>query len=308
MTEVIEQSGIIRDLDIADYHAHPAISNSGLGLIEKAPRYYQHAMEEKDDDNKRHFVVGGALHTLLLERNLFIDRYHALPETYVDDKGEVKTFRADPRMKVYKEEIAKAGERKVLTSAEFSEVLAYADAVINDRAALEYISKPGIIEASIFWRDEDHDVDCRCRPDLIIQEDDGDILVDFKTTANASKDAFEGSIYAYGYDRQAYFYIKGYEYVTKRKVKKFVFIAVEKKAPYLTGVYPIDQVALMSGQMRTEHLLGVYADCKKRNFWPGLNEGKEVEASIPGWAAYKMEMEGVENIKPSVPDDVFLAC
>lgn len=307
MNEVIEQS-IVYDLDILDYHNHPAISNSGLGLIEKAPRFFQYEKEKSvDDDRKRHFVVGGALHTLLLERDLFIDRYHALPETYINKDGEEKQFRCDPRTKVYKAEIEKAGNKKILTSGEFQEILAYADAVISDRAALEYISKDGIIEASIFWRDQDHDVDCRARPDLIIQEDGGDILVDIKTTANASKEAFEASIYSYGYDRQAYFYIKGYEGVTGRKVKKFVFIAVEKKAPYLTGVYPIDQVALMSGQMKAEHLLAVYAECKRTGNWPGLNEGKEVEASIPGWAAYKMEFAEVENIKPSVPDDVFLA-
>jgi len=145
------------------------------------------------------------------------------------------------------------------------------------------------VESSVIWTDDVYDIQCRMRTDLLFP--DHDIVVDFKSVADASPEAFERSVYNFGYDRQGYFYGKGYYALTGREVKKFVLICCEKKAPFLTGVYVLSEVALMSGKMRVEKLLETYADCYKRDYWPSYNDNKEVEISIPGWAAYRMEHE-----------------
>lgn len=277
------------NMDIEEYHAHPAISNSGLSLFAKAPRCYQYekyerSAEERDKD-KHHFVMGSALHTLLLEKELFNRRFFI----WSGKPRNTKEGKAD-----YAAAEEQAAGRVLLAQKDFDAILAMTQAIVNDRAALKYIEKPGVVEPSIIWRDPVNEVDCRCRPDLVLTDDH--TLIDIKTAADASAEAFEKSIYNFGYDRQAYFYSKGYEAVTGNLVKKFVFIVVEKTPPYLVGVYPVDQVALMSGQIRVERLLEAYADCVKRDYWPGLNEGKEKEISIPSWAAYKMENETHEGV------------
>lgn len=292
-TELIEKkslTAIQHNMDIYEYHAHPAISNSGLSLIAKCPRYYQYEKYESDpeerEEKKRHFVIGTAYHALLMEKELFKQRFFI----WSGAPKNTKEGKAD-----YAQAEIEAAGRILLKQQEMDEVIALAQATVADKSALRYIGMDGgVVEASIFWDDPVNGVQCRCRPDLIFP--DLDIIVDFKTVADASEEAFGRAIFNYGYDRQAYFYSKGYEAATGRQVKKFVFITPEKKPPYLVGVYPISEVALLSGQMRTEKLLENYADCLKSNIWPGLNEGQEKEISIPSWAAYRMEQQGSEGV------------
>lgn len=271
------------NLDIEEYHGHPSISNSGLGLIAKAPRYYQYEKFEKTKEEKaeqkKHFVMGSAYHSLLLERELFKGRFFV----WSGKARNTKIGKAE-----HAQAIEDAQGRQLLTQSQMDDLLAMATATIGDPNAKKYISMDGgIVESSIIWTDHVYDIQCRIRTDLMFTEHD--IVVDFKSVADASPDAFERSVYNFGYDRQGYFYGKGYQALTGREMQKFVLICCEKKPPYLMGVYVMSEVALMSGQMRVEHLLEIYADCKKRDYWPSYNGGQEAEISIPGWAAYRME-------------------
>lgn len=285
----VQDAQIYYNMDIEEYHDHPSISNSGLGLIAKAPRYYQYEKFEKPAEEraeqKQHFVMGSAYHSLLLERELFKGRFYIW-------SGRPRNTKAGKEE--YDKALKEAQGRQLLKQDEMDDLLAMTTSTIGDQNAKNYIGMDGgIVESSIIWTDPIYDIQCRIRMDLIFP--DHDIVVDFKSVADASPEAFERSVYNFGYDRQGYFYGKGYEALTGREMQKFVLICCEKKEPFLTGVYIMSQVALMSGQMRTERLLETYADCKKRDYWPSYNGGQEAEISIPGWAAYRMEHDGANE-------------
>ena len=273
------------NMSIEEYHDHPSISNSGLGLIAKAPRYYQYEKFEKSEEErkeqKQHFVIGSAYHSLLLERELFKSRFYV----WSGIARNTKKGKA-----AYKQALEDAGGRQLLKQEDMDKLIAMTTTTIGDLNAQKYIGmEGGIVESSVIWTDPIYDIHCRFRTDLLFP--DHDMVLDFKSVADASPEAFERSVYNFGYDRQGYFYGKGYYALTGREMKKFVFICCEKEPPFLTGVYILDEVALMSGKMRVEKLLETYTDCLRRDYWPSYNGGEEREISIPGWAAYRMEHE-----------------
>ena len=70
---------ITTDLSNRDYHAHPAISKSGLDLISRSPAHYRYRAPKEPS---RAMEIGTAIHTALLEP----DRYAA---EYVIDRKSV---------------------------------------------------------------------------------------------------------------------------------------------------------------------------------------------------------------------------
>jgi exodeoxyribonuclease VIII len=51
----------------------------------------------------------------------------------------------------------------------------------------------------------------------------------------------------------------------------FVFIAVEKKPPYLANVMLADKDVLQKGEADFREYIGTYADCMRTQTWFGLN-------------------------------------
>jgi exodeoxyribonuclease VIII len=106
--------------------------------------------------------------------------------------------------------------------------------------------------------------------------------VDFKSTDNASKDAFSKSIANYGYARQAAYYLdlakdSGLPHT------EFVFVAVEKEPPYAVGIYQLDQESIQWGRKKYTDLLSLYIKCRDENHWPGYSQEPQI-ISLPQWA------------------------
>lgn len=81
---------------------------------------------------------------------------------------------------------------------------------------------------SIFWQDADTGIDCRCRPDYIHSSG---IIVDLKSTLDASPAAFAKSCANSRYHVQDAFYSEGFYQAAGEWPRGFVFIAVEKPRP-----------------------------------------------------------------------------
>ena len=86
---------------------------------------------------------------------------------------------------------------------------------------------------------------CRCRPDFWREDD---IIVDVKTTEDASPEEFSRSLAKWRYHVQAPFYMDGIELATGRRPKGFVFLVVEKKPPYAVAAYTLDPESIELGR------------------------------------------------------------
>lgn len=187
------------------------------------------------------------------------------------------------------------GHRQILTHEQWAQVHAMRDAVLSHAAGRALMTAPGRAERSVYWIDEETGVLCRCRPDW--WRLDG-ITVDVKTTEDASPEGFARSIGRYSYHMQAAFYIDGMTAAINHLVaqnkdaafpqklppapKDFLFLAVEKAAPYAPAVYALDQAAIEIGRAEYRQLLRIYAECLRTNNWPGYGQ-KIQNISLPEW-------------------------
>ena len=95
----------------------------------------------------------------------------------------------------------------------------------------------GQTELSYFW-DDLGTIKGKCRPDWI--SDDGEIVVDLKTTTDASPRGFQKSIANWGYHLQLGWYLRGLQKLGL-DTYDFIFIAIEKTPPFCVGVYRADR-------------------------------------------------------------------
>ncbi len=63
----------------------------------------------------------------------------------------------------------------------------------------------------------------------------------------------------------------------------FIFLVIEKDPPYEIAVYPSGTSVLGVGDQWRSKAMSIYANCKKKHYWPGYNhEAKVIE--LPKWA------------------------
>lgn len=174
--------------------------------------------------------------------------------------------------------------RTILNPEQWKTIHAMRDALMAHPAANALLTGiPGKAEKSVYWIDATTGVLCRCRPDWWR---DDNLIVDLKTTEDASPEGFARSIAKFRYDVQDAFYTDGVQQATGKRPKAFVFIAVEKKPPYGVGVYVLDAETKDLGRAQYQHDLRVYAGCLRTGEWPGYGD-KIQTISLPAWHANK---------------------
>ena len=62
-----------------------------------------------------------------------------------------------------------------------------------------------------------------------------------------------------------------------------MFVAIEKKPPYAVGVYTLDDLAKVEGEMRFKENLLTYKQALEENAWHAFSPKIET-LSLPSWA------------------------
>lgn len=181
------------------------------------------------------------------------------------------------------------GHRNVLTNDQFEQLRAMRDSVMRHPAANALLTRAN------------------------------NVVVDVKTTEDASPDGFAKSIANWRYHTQHPYYLDGLREAIRQgniaeadlpkgeaevsaywvdeatgelcrcrpdfwrgRPDKFVFLAVEKKAPYAVGVYLLDGESVALGRAEYRADLNLYADCRKSGEWPAYSDLVQT-ISIPQW-------------------------
>jgi hypothetical protein len=241
-----------------EYHAIDAVSNSLISRILKSPAHARAYLDNPPEPTKA-MEFGTAFHSAILEPDTFAATY--------------AVFSGDRRTKEGKAayEALQADGKRILTADDMSVIQGMQMSVYGHVAAAELLSE-GKAELSVTWQD-DHGFLCKCRPDWWI----GNTLVDVKTTDDASPAGFAKSIAKYGYARQNVHYIEG------TGTTDFIFIAVERTAPYAVGVYRLDEFSLGQGRIEINRAKAMWDTALTHNVFAAYSE--EVETiSLPDWA------------------------
>lgn len=256
-------------LSNADYHAHPAVSKSGLDQIRRSPLHYWNRYLNPDriiEPPTPAMILGSALHARVLEPALYNDEYIVAPEGIDRRTKEGKLRWADFE--------AESEGRVILKAEDALQIESMAAAVHRHPAARAILRLPGKCEQSYFWTDETSGEKCKCRPDW--HSDDRQLIADVKTTEDASPRGFMRSVMKYRYHVQAAFYSQGIG------AEQFVLIAVEKKSPFAVAVYATPLELFERGLHESRQDLQALAECRAKNHWPGY--GDEIQKLVvPPW-------------------------
>lgn len=252
-----------------EYHEHPAISKSDLDLIHRSPMHYQYRKAHPIEQTPA-LLIGSAVHKMVLESDGFFDEFAVLPQIDRRTKAGKEAYNA----------FLEASAGKSIISEEIHQLsIDIAEAVSHHKTARALLSG-GKAETSHFWKDIRTGLDCKCRPDYLRSG----FCVDFKTTQDASPQAFEKSAYKYRYHVQSYWYLHGLKMCGIQDIDDFAFVAVEKEPPYAVAVYYADDLMLRLGKLEAEADLERMSQCVDSGVFYGYPDSIQ-PLSLPAWAA-----------------------
>jgi exodeoxyribonuclease VIII len=268
-------------MDNATYHAHSAVSKSHLDLVAKSPLHFWARYLDPNrvpQEPTAPMVIGSAVHTHVLELDQWDAQYVVAPAG-IDRRTKVGKAEWD----VFQTAI---GTRTVISREDADLVMRIGRSVLSHPAAAYLLGLPGKAETTHMWVDEISGLQCKCRPDWLL--DDGSMIVDLKTTEDASPRGFQKSIAQWRYHCQASWYLDGLQHATGKRPEQFVFIAVEKKPPYVCAVYVADQQMIEIGRDTARRDLDKLNLCKAADYWPGYSDGIE-QINLPPWMLSKAD-------------------
>lgn len=266
---------IVHGLSAAEYHAHPAISKSKLDQIARSPFHYHAAYlspEKPERDETAAMKLGTLAHCAVLEPDQLEHRYIIQPPELDMRSAAGKAWKAGIKdgFTVISDEMNKAACR-IDTSLRR----------LPDIASALSIGKP---EVSVFYRDEITGLDLKARLDWVHECGDGGVIIlDVKTTQDASPRQFARSVAAYRYHCQSAYYTDLYQKASGRTVHAFVFAVCESNAPHAAACYQLTEAATHRGRALYREDLQLLKSCIDRNTWPAY--GDEVQPlDLPSWA------------------------
>lgn len=255
-----------------EYRANPAISRSELWKIAESPEKFKWAIEHPAEPTPA-LIFGQAFHKMALEPCDFYNEFAVEPKI---DK------RTKEGKAAYAEFVA-SSDGKTIIDCKTHETIIDMVASLNSVPLADKLLN-GQHEIPYFWTDEMTNEECKCRLDCLTEVKSQPIIVDLKTTSDASTDGFMRSAVKYGYDFQAAMYSEGYEKNTGKK-PLFVFIAIEKEPPYSVNILQADEAFVQHGYDVFRELLGTYHDCKTTGNWWGYLGAYNVinSLNLPSW-------------------------
>lgn len=268
-----------------DYHADTsAISASGLKLFMRSPAHYYAAYLDPNRIERKPTAamkLGTATHCAILEPERFNGEYTVMPEGL--DR------RTTAGKQAYADLLASGAE--ILSADEMAQVINMACAFRDNEISRALFDRKHAVEQSIFA--EVNGVACKCRPDFMTA--DGLIVMDVKTTSDASPEAFGKSAWNLGYHVQAAFYRRVISEATGT-TPDFIFGCVESERPHLVAYYSVPQYLLDYADGLIDCALERYAECMRSGVWPGYVSAIEMqELNVPGYAQRIIEQDGIET-------------
>ena len=264
----------LNKLSNAEYHALDYVSKSHLDLVDKSPFHYWDRYinpERVIPEPTKQMIIGSAFHSLVLEPDVFetefiVEAVDAPKRPTATQRNAKKPSNQTLDAIAFWESFDNKAKGKTILSLEDIERLTIMkQRIVEHPAASTILNLSGVAEQSYQWKDEKTGELCKSRPDF--HTDDGTLIVDLKTTSDASELGFQKSVHNFRYHVQAGFYLRSI-----KEAQQFVFIAVETKPPYLVAVYNASTDMINAGNRVADKNLETLANCRKSGKWLGYSE------------------------------------
>lgn len=290
----ITKPGIYSDVPMESYHGDlcdgPSISSSGLRIIEaKTPLHYFATSYLNDfrevEEPKDHLSFGRAAHTLLLGEQGFSNQFVIRPAEFTDWRTK--------DAKAWRKEQEDAG-KTVLLPDQIAAIRAIA-ASLSDHPLVKAGILNGLVEHTVVCKDKATGVWLKIRPDIVPQADG--VLVDMKSTTDASPNAIQRTVMNFGYPMQGGLGTMVMKEALGLTITDFVLVFFEKEAPHAVAVTAIDNEWLYWARRQLRRSIDRFARCVEENVWPGYDT--EATTSMPQWLRTRFENEDKNGLIPS---------
>ena len=258
----------------AEYHGRKThLSSTNIRTFKKNRKQFEYGLTHELVKQTKAMADGTAVHAFFLERDKFDTAFVIKP--------------ADMRLNTKAgKEWALEHQSKIIIDSELGNNLYEMEKSFMDSPAKLIYDIKGQTELSYFW-DDLGTIKGKCRPDWI--SDDGEIVVDVKTTTDASPRGFQKSISTWGYHLQLGWYLRGLRKLGL-PAEQFIFIAIEKTAPFCVGVYRADQEMINYAMKELDQLMPEIQTAMVSNEFPDYTP--EISSiGLPPWMIDKKEQQ-----------------
>lgn len=273
--------------EIVDYYSHPAISQSKLKDLKRSPKHFwtKHLAPNRESNTTTDAMqFGKAVHACLFEHQLFMDTYIVKPN--VDKRTK------DGKL-AFAEFVANSAGKTIISADDMVAAKRICDAVLNKKTS-KILLNNGIAEHELYWIDSGTGINCKAKLDYFIEpcyQFPSGLIIDLKTTINAEPNDFAKSIYTFGYYNQLAFYCNAVKTIYQTPdYPVFIFIPVEKTAPYECSFLAGDETMLNIGLQENRRLLNLYSYCMESGKWYGYDDHVQT-IGLPNWAINKLNFE-----------------
>jgi exodeoxyribonuclease VIII len=273
MSVELPEQGLHLDVPEPIYRSWPCPSYSILKHTVRSPLHAWTAMTEPEEPTPA-MLLGRATHTAILEPQLFADSYCVRPEG-IDRRTKAGRLAWDKF-------VADNAGKDPLAVADHAKVSRMQESVWENPLASEILASPGANEVSVLWHERADGAACPIKSRIdAIRAWDGTIVLDVKTCQDASADEFAKSCQRYQYVEQAALYLRGLDTIEPRP-RRWLWVAVENKAPYAVKVYEANATDLEIATARVEDWIDTWATCSERHDFPGYPPTVEA-VEMPRW-------------------------
>lgn len=295
---------IVYNLSNEQYHRgeeeREYLSSSQLKLLLKSPKYFRHCLDNPQEEKSDALRFGSLFHNLMACSAEHPDnetdavgqwlRDIALFAPPTNDKtGQPYGAGTKAYALAYEEFLEANADKTIASKEEVEQALEMHRSLLHgcgetSRQVRRLLKKTKASEVSYFLTTE-NGVKIKARPDLLT----GDCLVDWKSYGLDSLDeeSIVRQIIRYRYDIS----LSQYQYVLHAIEGKWyrpILVFVQKTAPFDCVMCDIsewcynydgdyDIVTPGVGAMEFSRLLGLYAECRRKDSWPGAENAVEAD-------------------------------
>ena len=300
----------IEVMSFEDYQKEPGLNFSTAKEALSCPIKYLERKENQTTESTPAMELGTLTHTALLEPWM-------LKKVYKAPDGIRRGTKA------WKEIELEAGSKKIVKAADYDRAVAMAESVQSSGDAEFYLksqwyspwvsdrereilaydrtedSIQSLKEVGIFWTDPRTGLKLKGRIDCLSCQDEELLVVDLKTSSDASPRAMENRLCSapYHYLLQMAWYCRGVKHVFEENNKCGVgngacIIAVENKKPYAVGTYLIDIEDIELANRAIDNLLDEIVKIENGELDKGIHY-KRNHIYAPDWWC-KLQQEAVK--------------
>lgn len=297
------QSVVLPAMPRQDYEKLKGWNASLLKVaITRTPAHAWHAFLSPDRPPSKDspaFRIGTLLHQALLEP---------------DEWQAIVPCTNGPTTKAFAEAAkAAAADGKTIAQANEHQLAAAMAEAVHQHAALGQWFKPTpenlqLNELTLHWIDQTSGHQCKGRLDAVRITDDEILILDLKTTADASTSEFGKSAANYHYLLQAAFYADGLFHCARSleqvlglpegaligRPVAFEFVAIEKEQPYQVARYRLTNDQASMGRRLYRRALQAVVAASELGWWPGYDIAP-VPLELPPWAWMHLEHLAAED-------------